>query len=105
MHPVLQANIVKALGFDALSADKQTELLSTIGTIIYQRIMLRVLEELSETDKDEFDLLLGKEQRGGDELYQFLQSKIPHLSQLVHEEIVKFKQASLRFMEATADKK
>lgn len=57
----LQADLIKELGLEDLSQEKKDELILRIGELIQQNIVLRVLDELSEKDKEEFDKVLADE--------------------------------------------
>jgi hypothetical protein len=96
MNDILKKNLITSLHLDTLPAEEQQKAIEHIGRIIYERVMIRVLDVLSEKDKDALDALLGKTQEG-DDIAEFLQSKIPNLEQLVNEEIASFKLSSLEF--------
>lgn len=99
MNTTLKENIIKELGLESLPEERKMEILLSIGRIVQQNIILRILDELKdEKDKDEFDKLLGE--KGNDEqaIFEFLQSKIPKLDEIVNEEIAKFKQESVDFL-------
>ena len=92
-------NLIKELGLDNLPSEKQMEILLDVGRIIQQNVVLRVLDELDEKDKGEFDKLL--EEKSGDEeaILAFLRSKIKNLDEIVEEETAKFKKGSVNLME------
>lgn len=99
MFTTLREHIIKELGLEGLPEEKKAEIILNIGRIVQQNIILRILDELkNEADKDEFDALLGE--KGDDEqaVFEFLQSKIPKLDEIVNEEIAKFKQESVDFL-------
>lgn len=98
MDEILKQNIIKDLGLDKLSQAEQEEVLLSIGKLIYQGVIVRVMNELSEKDKEEFDKLLMEKIDDQEAVFNFLKSKIPHLDELVNEEIGKFKKESLEFM-------
>lgn len=95
-------NIVKELGLDSLPADQQAETLLKIGEIINQRIIIKVMEKLSEADKDEFDQLLGRDMTDQDAIASFLRSKIPDFDGMVAKEVADFKQSSVDFIKSVA---
>lgn len=76
----------------------QTEVLLGIGRIIQQNIILRVINELQEKDKDEFDKLLEGKSDDQEAILNFLKSKIPGLDAIVEEEIKNFKEKSADLM-------
>ena len=96
----LQANIIQDLGLDKLSAEEQAKALMEVGKIIFQRVILRVMDELSEEDKNEFDKLLDEKMNDETAILNFLQSKLPNFNDLVNEEVAGFKKESSEFMQA-----
>lgn len=95
MEPILTQNIVKELGLDNLPEDKQLEILEKIGSIIFQSVLLRTLDIMSEEDKDEFEKLLSEKADDPDIVLKFMQNKVPNLDDIVKEEVVKFKTETL----------
>ena len=95
MEPILTQNIVKELGLDNLPEDKQLEILEKIGSIIFQSVLLRTLDIMSEENKDEFEKLLSEKADDPDIVLKFMQNKVPNLDDIVKEEVVKFKTETL----------
>jgi hypothetical protein len=93
----LRDDFIKILGLDNLPPDLKTEILLGLEKIISQRIFLRVLDELSEKDKEEFDRFLAKKGNQSEEILKFLEKKIPHLNQIVKEEIESTMKESVEF--------
>ena len=62
-----------------------------IGRIMYQAILVRALDILSEKEQTEFDLHLDEDTTTPDDVLGFLQLKIPTFEQLVLEERQKLK--------------
>lgn len=89
----IQQQLVEAFGIQDLPADKQQEILSRAGELILKRIFLKVMDSLSEEDKNQFDSLLGKQsQPAQEEITAFLGEKIPNINQLMQQEIEAFKE-------------
>lgn len=93
----LQKNLITELGLEDLPDDKKEELILKIGALIQQNILLRILSELGEKDKDEFDKVLAEE--NDEKTLAFLQSKISNFDELVKEEIAKFKEEAMKRMQ------
>ena len=100
MDDILKQNIIKDLGMDQLPPEKQEEMLLTIGRLIFQGVIIRVMSLLSEKDKDEFDKLLTEKIEDEEAVLNFLKSKIPNLEELINEEVVSFKKGSVDFMQS-----
>ncbi len=101
----IQQNIITSFGLDSLSEKEQTRVLDDIGKVIYQRVILRLLDVLSEEDKDAFDKMLGKKGNNQKIIEEFLTTKIPNLDTFVEEEIANFKSETQSFMDNVTDKK
>lgn len=98
MNGILQKNIIKDLGIDTLPEKEQEEMLLSIGKIIFQSVLIRVMDELDEKGKDEFEKLLEEKANDEEAILNFLRLKIPNLDEIVNEEVAKFKQESVNFM-------
>ncbi len=94
---MLQKNITKELGLENLPEDKKEEMYLRISKIIYQNIMIRVVELLREEEQDEFNKLLdevAQEECESDKALEFLKAKIENFDDIVAEEVVRFKEES-----------
>lgn len=100
MANTVNQNIIQALGLDNLPEEEKNKMLEEMGRVVYQNIILRVLEELKEEDKDEFDAFLEKNSDNQEAIYEFLKSKIPNLDELAAQEVEKFRKDSLDFANA-----
>ena len=102
MKNILSQDLIKELQIDTLPAEQQGALLERIGAVLFEAIILRVMQELSEVDQEKLTTLL--EVIAVDEtdtLFNFLQERIPHLNQIIDEETARFKAASKEFIDAT----
>ncbi len=86
MNNTLSKDIIKEWGLSALPQDKQLEMVERIGRIIYQAVLVRTLDILSEKDQNEFDDLLDQDTTTPDDVLAFLQKKIPTFNQIMLEE-------------------
>jgi hypothetical protein len=94
---ILRKNIIKELGIDTLPEKKQEEILLRIGKIIFQAVLIRVMERLNSKEKDEFTELLVKKPNDEEAILGFLKSKIPDLDEIVNEEVATFKREVVNF--------
>lgn len=88
MFNEINKNIVVTLGINKLPVEQQKEAMERLGAIVYQEVMIRALEILSEEDKDEFEKIIEKD-ASPDNLLDFLATKIPNLEDIVKEEAEK----------------
>ena len=93
MFNEINKNIVVTLGINTLPIEQQKEAMERLGAIVYQEVMLRVLEILSEEEKDEFEKLVEKDP-SPESLFGFLAQKIPNLDEIVKEEAEKLRTES-----------
>ncbi len=86
MKDILSKDIVTEWGLQSLSPEKQAEMVERIGRILYQAILVKSLDILSEKEQEEFDVILDKDATTPQTVLAYLQSKIPTFDQLVLEE-------------------
>ena len=101
MNNILNENIIKYLGLEKLDEKKQEETLLRIGKVIYQAVMMRVVDLLDEQSQSEFDKLLeevGQDETKQNEVMEFLKAKISNLDEIAKEEIIKFKEETVSVM-------
>ena len=89
---ILSKDIVKDWGISSLHESEQTSAVNRIGKLIYQAVLVRSLDILSEKEETELDLLLDEDNTTPEDVLTFLQSKIPTFDQLVLEERAKLKE-------------
>lgn len=76
---------------NALPEDQQIEMVDRIGRILYQAILVRALDILSEKEQIEFDLMMDEDDSTPQDILAFIASKIPTFDQLVADEREKLK--------------
>jgi len=89
MNPINE-KIIKSLELDKLSEKEQEDTLLRIGGIIYQNVLMRVLDVMEDKDQDEFEKLLDNN-GSPEEIFTFLKNKNPNFEQIITEEAMKFK--------------
>lgn len=92
MNNILSKDIIEDWGLGSLPPDKQADVVDRMGKMIYQAILVRALDILSEKEQEEFDLILDNDSSTPQDVLTFLQSKIPTFDQLVIEERNSLKQ-------------
>lgn len=97
MDSILSKNIIDILGIGALSEEKQEKIFLEVGQIIFQGVLIRVIDSLGDEDKDQLSMMLNKN-KSADDVAGFLQQKIPDFENILQEEIIKFKNDSLDLM-------
>lgn len=95
----ISQNFLEELGLNNLTEDKKVQLLDDMGRMINQNIIMRVVDAMSEDDKNEFDKVIGENMENPEAILNFLKSKVPNFDMIVSEEIEKFKKESVEFMQ------
>ncbi len=86
MNSILSKDVIKEWGLTSMPATEQNTMVERIGRILYQAILVRSLDILSEKEQVEFDELLDQDSTTPDEVLAFLQKKIPTFEQMVLDE-------------------
>lgn len=94
----LTQNFLEELGLNNLPEDKKIQLLDDVGRMIQQNIIFRVIEVMNESDKDEFDRVIGENMDNPEAILNFLKAKVPNFETIVSEEVEKFKKESVEFI-------
>jgi hypothetical protein len=86
----IQKNISEIFELDKLLPEEREEFIIRTGAVIYQNVLLRVMETMSEKDQDEFEKILDK---NGDpqKIFSFLKEKVKDFEKIIAEEAEKFK--------------
>lgn len=92
-------DLIKELGIDKLSPEKQEKLLLQMNEVIQQRILLLVAEELNEDERKELDVLLTNENATPEQLDAFLAEKSPELEGKILGVIGEYKEEMMQFMQ------
>lgn len=88
-------DIISELHLENLSEDEQVEMISEMSDVVYEKIILRVLEKLSDEDSVALTNLLSAEKM--DEATDFLNEKVPNFEQVIDEEITEFQEELIKF--------
>lgn len=87
----LKADLFEELKMEALSPEERAAFLERIGEIIHQRVMLRLMQELNDDQKNRLESLLSQQPGDDAALGQFLKSEVPSIQQIVDEETAGYK--------------
>lgn len=96
MNPI-QNNIKNALELDKLPPEEAQEIILRVGALIYQNVLMRVMEIMTETDQDEFEKLLDNDGKA-DEIFSFLKQKVENFEKIIEEEAIKFRDKASNIM-------
>ena len=85
MFNTINNTIIQTLGISELPLETQQEAMRFFGSLIYQEIILRSVEDMSDDDKTEFTKLI-ETNPTQETLFDFLASKTPHIETIAKEE-------------------
>lgn len=83
---ILSKEIAKEWELSKLPESKREEMVNRIGRIIYQAVLVRTLDILSEDEQNELDEIMNKNSTTPKDIFIFLKKKIPTFDELVREE-------------------
>ncbi len=90
MYNTINNTIITTLGINALPVDQQKEAIERLGGLVYQEVMLRVVDQMEEADKDEFEKLLATNP-DPETMFEFIAEKVPEVDTIVKEEAEKLR--------------
>ena len=97
MNPI-EKNIIEILGLENLPREEAEEILIRAGTVIYENVLLRVMETMTEKDQDDFEKILDAEGKP-EEIFSFLKERVKDFEKIVKEEAEKFKNKTSNIMD------
>lgn len=87
----LNANLLEELGMDAMNPEEAVAFFDAFGNIIWQRIVLRLNEEMSDEQKNKLDVLLAQSPQDTKQLGEFFMGEVEGFPALVDEEVAGYK--------------
>ncbi len=97
MFQTINQNIVTTLGIDKLPIEQQKDTMERLGAIVYQEVMLRALDLMSEEDKNAFEKLI-TENPDPEAIFTYLSEKVPNIDKMVTEEAESLREESADIM-------
>ena len=89
------AQLIKDLGIDTLSEDKQNELIIKMTEVLLKRIFLETMEKLGENGRDEYEKLTEGEIEP-EKVEEFFKDKIKNYDEMVQLVIEEFRAEMVR---------
>lgn len=87
---LISTNIITHLGLHNIDEAQRLKLLAEIADLLQKQIMVRLIEFLNDEEIREFFHLL--ENNEDKELSKFLDEKVPHLEEIIYQEVGNLKQ-------------
>lgn len=85
------AQLVKDLGIDTLSQDKQNELIIKMTEVLLKRIFLETMEKLGDKGRAEYEKIAEDKDMTPEKMEEFLKGRIADYDQMVQKIIEDFK--------------
>lgn len=98
MTSLLNKNFVTELGLDKLPLERQEILFAKIGEVIFQGVLIRVLELMNEKQQASFKEVVDNAGEDMEKIVTYLEEKVPNFNHIVELEIEKFKKNSLNLI-------
>ncbi|MCK4355295.1 hypothetical protein KAW43_03075 [Candidatus Parcubacteria bacterium] len=80
-------DLFKELGMESLPIEKQAGIIEKVSRIVYKKILLRIMDKLSDEDAIEIDALL--EKKDYEKVDEYIRDKTPDFITILKEEIEK----------------
>jgi len=94
-NDLLNENIIGLLGLESLPDAEKAAMVEKMTTLIQKRLMLRVMEALSEEDAK----VMAEMEKNPQEILAFVAEKVPNFEDMVKEETVRLKEEMLKATE------
>ncbi len=89
----IKQSMIEQWGLSAVSPAEQDEYIDRIGKLLYQAVILRVTEDMTDEDKDALDTFMSQNpEADAVQILDFLSTRIPDFSQILGEETAKLKE-------------
>ena len=89
--------LIKALGLENLEAEDQQKRIEESGAIIYQMVLLRAMEEMTDEQVNDFEKLLETTPEP-DKIFEFFHQTISNFDTMIEEEAHTFIEDSNKIM-------
>lgn len=86
------------LGLQDLPEERKAELTQKMGSLVERDVMLRVLDQLSDAEQDEFQKLIEQHPDDLEKMYAFIEAKVPNADEIVKESIESLRGELLQFV-------
>ncbi|MEI7810490.1 MAG: DUF5663 domain-containing protein [bacterium] len=88
MNPI-KKQVEDVLNLEGLTEEEKENRITDAGALIYQDVLMRVMEIMSEGDQDEFEKLLDNNAQPT-QIFDFLNSKVPNFEGIIKEEALNY---------------
>ncbi len=93
-----QIDLIRELKIDQLSKEDQEKVLLSMGEVIQQKVLTRIIEDFPDEKRKEFLGKLENNQTTPQEIQETIEKNIPNYEDLILEEIENYKKETVDFM-------
>ena len=86
-------------GMSKVPVKRQEEMFAEISHLAFRRVLLKVLPKMAKGDKQKLNKILDQEKFAGEELAEFLQTKVKNFSELLQKELALLKAEVAEFLQ------
>jgi len=94
---LVEKDILTLMGLNNLSDEEKTDILGKLVDTLNQKIIFRLVLDLTGSNREEFERLLSKK-ANPEEIALFLQNKVPNIDDIITEEVISFKKQMTDFV-------
>lgn len=91
VHDEALAQLVKDLGIDTLSQDKQDEIIVKMTEVLLKRIFLETMERLGDEGREAYASLMDQGEVAPEQMEAFFKERIPDYDAVVQQVIEEFR--------------
>lgn len=87
-------DMIEELGLEELSEEKKVEIIERMGGILHERILLRLIKELTDKEAEKVNDLLKRERV--EDAYRYIERKVPNFNKIIQKEVEKFQKEMIK---------
>lgn len=95
-YNLINQNIVNLLNLDLLKDEDRNRIINRMSDLVQKRVVVKIIEFLKEDEIDNLVKLLSD--NTDEEVMKYLDDNVPHLEELVLEEVNKLKVESQKYL-------
>lgn len=86
--------IAQDFGLSKMGAGEQEKMIERIGTLLFEAVVERAVDNMDETTINDFEDLLGKASNDYQLVLGFLKERVPGFGEIVGDELARLKKAT-----------
>lgn len=95
-HDQALTQLVKDLGIDTLSQEKQNEIIIKMTEVLLKRIFLETMERLDDEGREAYAVMMEQEEISAEQVENFFKERIANYEELVGQVIEEFRSEMLQ---------